>query len=102
MLNLLDQGIKTFSHISDYGSLLLTAPESTTSLLHNVGFDFALAFSWRPEGRGELVSLVKKQIGIANRLMTLGDEEHKNKIYEFEMLVETHELNPPISILPLT
>jgi hypothetical protein len=44
---------------------------------------------------------VKKQIGIANRLMTLGDEEHKHKIYKFEMLVETHQLNLPISILPL-
>lgn len=29
--------------------------------IHNVGFDFALAFSERPEGRGELVSFVKWQ-----------------------------------------
>jgi hypothetical protein len=56
---------------------------------HNVGFDFALAFPERPEGRGELVSLVQTQIEIAERLMALSDEEHKNKIYKFEILVKT-------------
>ena len=58
--------------------------------IHNIGFDFALAFSERPEGRGEVVSLVKRQIDIAERLMTLAEERHKNKIYKFEMPVETH------------
>ena len=57
--------------------------------VHNVDVDFALAFSEKPEGCAELAALVQSQIDIAERLMTLSDEEHKNKIHKFEMLVET-------------
>jgi hypothetical protein len=58
-------------------------------LIRNVDFDLTLAFAERPGERGELASLVERQIEIAERLTTLGDEERKNSIYKFEMLAET-------------
>jgi len=55
--------------------------------IHNVGFDFALAFSERPEGRAEFVDLVKRQIGIAERLASIGIHE-KQQVRKFESCIK--------------
>jgi len=51
---------------------------------HNVGFDFAMAFTERPAGRTELREIVKRQIktarALAERTKTSGIWRYENKI----------------------
>jgi hypothetical protein len=53
--------------------------------LHNVGFDFALAFPERPGGRNGLRELVERQIKIARSLI---DRKLHGNVYRFETKVE--------------
>ena len=54
--------------------------------VHNVGFDFALAVANDAAGREELLHVVKRQLIICSRLISI-PKEKKNEIWRYENIV---------------
>lgn len=55
--------------------------------VHKVGFDFALAFAERPDGRSEFVELVNTQIKVAETLMSVNAGAEKINPHRFQPLI---------------